>query len=80
MSAARSIPGSAALAAELEEPSKPISCAIVGATSASETRSLESAAAIPVPKTTSGTRSRYIQTLAWLVRGSFGTSETDSCG
>ena len=60
--------------------SKPDSFAIVGATSASVTRSSNVAGSTePGAHTTIGTRSPYIHTTAWLVRGSFGTRSTDSC-
>ncbi len=57
----------------------PIWEAIVGAMSARVTRSVCWDGAIrPGAWTTSGTRSRYIQTLAWLVRGSRRTRDVDS--
>ena len=71
--------GSALPARSDGHPSKPISCAVVGARSAKVTRSSESeAATVPGATTTNGTRSRYIQALAWLVRGSSGTNDRDS--
>ena len=61
--------------------SNPISRAVVGARSASVTRSAWSwGSTRPGDHTTIGTRSPYIQVTAWLERGSLGASESDSCG
>ncbi len=61
--------------------SNPRSLAVVGARSASVTRSSWSCGSTaPGDQTTIGTRSPYIHATAWLVRGSFGLSERDSCG
>ena len=74
------IPGSATPSAASNS-SNPMSRAVVGARSASVTRSVWSCGSMrPGDHTTIGTRSPYIHVTAWLERGSFGSSDSDSCG